>query len=64
VGPTKYLLHLGTAGFGSTDLLNTGDTTATTATLIIPSNGVNVYATLYQLINNAWQRSEYTFTEP
>jgi hypothetical protein len=63
-GPALYMLQLGTSGFGSTDLLQTPDTTATTATVSIPSNGVNVYATFYQLINGAWQKSEYTFTEP
>jgi hypothetical protein len=64
VGPSRYLLQLGTSGFGSTDILSTPDTTATTATVTIPSNGVNVYATFYQLIDGAWQKSEYTFTEP
>jgi CSLREA domain-containing protein len=63
-GPSKYQLQLGTAGFGSTDILSTPDTTATTVTVSIPSNGVNVYATFYQLINGAWQKSEYTFIEP
>jgi Bacterial Ig-like domain (group 3)/FG-GAP-like repeat len=63
-GPSKFSLQIGTTGFGSTDLLKTGETTATTATVSIPSNGEKVYATFYQIINGAWQTSEYTFTEP
>jgi len=63
-GPADYALLLGTTGPGSADLYNSGVTTATSATVSIPSNGVTVYAALRQLINGAWQTTSYTFTEP
>jgi hypothetical protein len=63
-GPVDFVLLLGTTGPGSADLYNTQVTTATSATVTIPTNGATVYATLRQLINGAWQVSRYTFTEP
>jgi fibronectin type 3 domain-containing protein len=64
VGPTEYQLQLGTAGAGSTNLYSSGAITATSATVSIPAAGVTVYATFWQLINNAWTKTNYTFTEP
>ena len=63
-GPANYELLLGTIGAGSANLYSSGATTNTSATVTIPSNGVTVYATLYQLIDGTWQKSQYTFTEP
>ncbi len=63
-GPVDFVFELGTTGAGSTDLYNSGLTTATSTTISIPSNGVKVYATLRQLINGTWQVTRYTFTEP
>jgi hypothetical protein len=63
-GPALYQLLLGTIGPGSSDLYNLTPTKATSETVSIPSNGVTVFATLYQLIDGSWQVSHYTFTEP
>lgn len=63
-GVVDFDLLLGTTGVNSTDLYISHETTATTATVPIPANGVKVYATLKQLINGTWQPSYYTFTEP
>jgi hypothetical protein len=60
----EFVLLLGTTGPGSADIYNSEETTATSATVSIPTNGVTVYATLRQLINGTWQVTRYTFTEP
>ncbi len=59
-----YHLQLGTKGPGSTDLLGTGLTTETSVTVSIPANGKKVFAVLYQLVDDVWQHTDYTFTEP
>jgi hypothetical protein len=64
VGPAEYELLLGTTGAGADDLYNSKATTATQATVTIPSNGATVFATFKQLINGIWQTTKYTFTEP
>jgi hypothetical protein len=64
VGPVEYVLLLGTIGEGSSNLYDSYETTATSATVSIPSDDVTVYGTLRQLINGTWQVSRYTFTEP
>jgi len=62
-GPTEYQLELGTTGVGSSNLYNSGGTTATTETVSgLPTNGVKVYARLYQMINAKWQSTDYTYT--
>jgi hypothetical protein len=63
-GPAEYALWLGTTGAGSSNLYNSFETTQTSATVSIPSNGVTVYGTLRQLISGTWQVTRYTFTEP
>ncbi len=63
-GPTSYQLLVGTTGVGSSNLFNSGSTTGTSATVSIPSDGVTIFVRLMQLINNAWQSTNYTFTEP
>ena len=63
-GPAAYELWLGTTGVGSQNLYNSGSTTATSATVNnLPTNGVTVFARLYQLIDGKWQSSDYTYTE-
>jgi hypothetical protein len=63
-GPTKYQLDLGTTGVGSSNLDNSGATTATTETVSgLPADGVTVFARLYSLINGKWQSIDYTYTE-
>jgi hypothetical protein len=62
-GPTEYQLELGTTGVGSSNLYNSGGTTATTETVSgLPTNGVKVYARLYQMIDAKWQSTDYTYT--
>jgi hypothetical protein len=64
VGATNYVLRLGTTGPGSSDLYDSGETTALNATAgPVPSNGVTVNATLYSLIAGAWQEADYTYIE-
>jgi len=63
-GPAEYILKLGTANTGSDNLYNSGLTTKTSTTVTIPSDGVTVFATLWQFINGQWQTTAYTFTEP
>jgi hypothetical protein len=62
-GPTSYMLYLGTTGVGSNNLYNSGETTATSATLTLPTIAAKVYARLYQQINGAWQYADTTYTE-
>jgi len=63
-GPAAYELWLGTTGVGSQNLFNSGSTTATSVTVNnLPTNGVTVFARLYQLIDGKWQPSDYTYTE-
>jgi hypothetical protein len=63
-GVTEYELRLGTTGAGSSNLYNSGITTATTEAVSgLPTTGATVTATLYSLINGTWQSSDYTYTE-
>jgi hypothetical protein len=63
-GVTSYQLLLGTAGAGSSDLYNSGSTTATTAPVSgLPAKGATVYARLLSQIAGAWQSVDYTYTE-
>jgi hypothetical protein len=64
-GVTEYELELGTGGPGSSNLYDSGHTTALTSPVVaIPSNGSVVYARLWSYINKVWQHTDYTFTEP
>ncbi|HEY1159704.1 MAG TPA: S53 family peptidase, partial [Terracidiphilus sp.] len=64
VGVTSYQLDLGTTGVGSSNLYNSGGTTATTKAVSgLPTNGVTVFARLYSEINGFWQSADYTYTE-
>jgi sugar lactone lactonase YvrE len=62
-GPSAYELYLGTSGVGSDNLYSSGQTTATSETVTLPTKGVKVYARLYQRINNVWQSADTTYTE-
>jgi hypothetical protein len=62
-GPTKYELQLGTTGVGSSNLYNSGGTTATTETVSgLPTTGVKVYARLWSEIDAKWKYVDYTYT--
>jgi hypothetical protein len=63
-GPAEYQLYLGTTGVGSYNLYSSGVTTAKTKTVSgLPTEGVTVFARLYQLIDGVWQHTDYTYTE-
>ena len=63
-GPTDYGLELGSTGVGSSNLFNSGHTTATSAAVTgLPTGGAIVFARLYQLISGVWQSTDYTYTE-
>jgi len=59
---TVFEFWVGTGYSGSTNLYNSNETGATTATVTdLPTNGVTVYVRLYSLINGAWQYTNYTY---
>src|SRR5208283_6220164 len=59
---TNFEFWVGTLGYGTTNLYNSGDTGATSATLTnLPTNGSTVYVRLYSLIDGAWQFTNYTY---
>jgi sugar lactone lactonase YvrE len=63
-GATNYNLWLGVSGAGSSDVYNSGVTTATSAIASnLPAKGTTLYARLFAQINGAWQFTDYTYTE-
>jgi Abnormal spindle-like microcephaly-assoc'd, ASPM-SPD-2-Hydin len=61
---TAYQLSLGTSGSGSSNLFNSGSTTATSITASgLPASGVIVYARLSWAVGGVWQHTDYIFTE-
>jgi hypothetical protein len=61
---TKYDLLVGNGGPGSADILNTGSTTAMTATVPrLPANGATIYVRLMSDISGTWHSTDYTYTE-
>ncbi len=63
-GVSSYRLWLGTTGVGTNDLFDSGWTTATAATVSIPSNGVTVFVRVYSKVGATLQSSDYAFMEP
>jgi hypothetical protein len=59
---TRYQLLVGTTGKGSSELYDSGTTMVTAATVTLPTNGETLYVRLYQLIDDIWQPSDYTYT--
>jgi len=60
---TKYDLLVGFGGPGSTDLFETGSTTALTATVpMLPANGAKIYVRLMSDISGTWHFTDYTYT--
>jgi hypothetical protein len=63
-GATEYNLWLGLNGAGSSDLYNSGVTTATAASVTgLPTKGATIYARLFWLIGTGWHSTDYTYTE-
>jgi N-acetylneuraminic acid mutarotase len=63
-GPTRYVLRLGTTGFGSMDVYSGAATTGTSVQVTtVPTNGAKLYATLWYYLNGNWHYANATFTE-
>jgi hypothetical protein len=62
-GVTDYQFSLSAIGSGLSDLYVYKGTGTSTIVTSLPANGETVYATLYSLINGAWQSSDYVYTE-
>jgi sugar lactone lactonase YvrE len=63
VGATEYMLYLGSTGVRSSNLFNSGQTTATSVNVSdLPVNGETIYARLYSFIGGAWECLDYTYT--
>jgi hypothetical protein len=63
-GVTQYDLFLGTTGVGSYNLYNSGHIAATSVSVSgLPESGATVYARLWSYIDQAWQYTDYTYTE-
>ena len=60
-GATAYELWLGSTGGGSSNLYNSGSVTGTSATVSgLPTNGGEIYITLFSEISGNWQSVHYT----
>jgi len=61
-GNTGYWLFLGTTGVGSKDLLDSGETAATSVTFsALPTNGTTIYARVYTRYNGNLVYNDYTY---
>ena len=64
VGSTAYTLYLGTTGSGSSNIYKSSALTGTSVTVSgIPTNGVNLYVTLFSFIGGAWKPVNYVYTQ-
>jgi N-acetylneuraminic acid mutarotase len=64
VGATRFVLRLGTTGFGSSDVYSGPSTTGTSVQVTtIPTNGATLYATFWYYLNETWQYVDATYTE-
>ncbi|MDR3773165.1 MAG: protease pro-enzyme activation domain-containing protein, partial [Terracidiphilus sp.] len=61
-GATGYSLWLGSTGVGSNNLYHSGETTATSVTAGLPTNGETVYARLYTTTGTVTLFHDYTYT--
>jgi N-acetylneuraminic acid mutarotase len=63
-GATRFVLRLGTAFKGSTDVYSGASTTGTSVQVTtVPTNGAKLYARLWYYLNEAWQYVDATYTE-
>ncbi len=58
----SYMLYLGT-GIGLNDIYDSGRTTATSATVSVPTAGQTIYARLFWRVNALWTNIDFTYTE-
>jgi hypothetical protein len=63
VGPTEYMLLLGSTGVRSSNLYNSGQTPYNSLNVTgLPINGETIYARLYSFIGGAWNTLDYSYT--
>jgi N-acetylneuraminic acid mutarotase len=63
-GPTRFVLRLGTAGVGSSDVYSGPSTTGTSVQLTtVPTNGAKLYARLWYYLNGTWLYVDAVYTE-
>lgn len=63
-GATAYFLSIGTKGPNSSNLWESGSTTATSATVgNLPLSGATIYANLFSLIGGVWQSNYFTYSQ-
>jgi hypothetical protein len=62
-GGQGYWLFVGTTGVGSKNIIDTGEQTATSATVSgLPSNGTKLYVRVYSRVNGTLYYNDYTYT--
>jgi len=62
-GGQGYWLFVGTTGVGSKNIIDTGEQTATSATVGgLPSNGTKLYVRVYSRVNGTLYYNDYTYT--
>jgi predicted outer membrane repeat protein len=62
-GVQEYDLIVGTTGVGSSDVYDSGGTTATSLTVTVPTTGATLYVRFRQRLSAVWQSADYTYTE-
>jgi N-acetylneuraminic acid mutarotase len=63
-GPARFVLRLGTTGFGSSDVYSGASTTGTSVQLTtVPTHGAKLYARLWYYLNETWEYVDATYTE-
>jgi len=62
-GGQGYWLFVGTTGVGSKNIIDTGQQSATSATVSgLPSNGTKLYVRVYSRVNGTLYFNDYTYT--
>ncbi len=61
LGVSSYWLRLGTTGAGSSNLYSSGEKGTSVTVSGLPTSGVTVYASLFSMIDGAWQQANYAF---
>src|ERR1019366_6272790 len=62
-GTSLYALWLGTTSVGSNNLYISPKSSALSATVTLPANGIQVFARLYTLVGTTWLFNDYAFIE-
>jgi sugar lactone lactonase YvrE len=64
VGPTRFVLRLGTTGPGSSNVSSGASTTGTSVQVApLPTTGAKLYARLWYYLNEKWQYVDAIYTE-